>query len=48
MNLCSEEHDEVCFESPECPMCLLIKEIKDLEDEVSVLEAEIENLDAGL
>ena len=38
MNLCSEGHDEVCFEGTECPVCDQINCIAGLEDEINSLE----------
>lgn len=49
MNLCSDEHDEVCYEGYGCPVCRMEKEmddkINDLRQEVTNLEEEIDNLD---
>ena len=54
MNLCSDNHDEVCFEGRECPTCKIIKEfgetdeelekkIKELEDTIEYLKEEIQS-----
>ena len=42
MNICSENHDEICFEGRTCPACFKIEEIlKDLEDaRARILELE--------
>jgi hypothetical protein len=41
MNLCSEDHDEVCFDVPFCPVCELTD---DRDDEIKALKKEIEDL----
>lgn len=45
MNLCSDVHDEVCFEGRHCPVCPLYEEIgrltieiEDLQEKLSVLK----------
>lgn len=47
MNLCSDNHNEVCFETRNCPACDALsqkdKEISKLEDKISELEVELEN-----
>jgi len=44
MNLCSKNHDEICFEGRNCPFCDYIErtklEIKDLETYIDKLEEE--------
>ncbi len=37
MNLCSDGHEEVCYESNGCPVCGMEAEISALEDEVNDL-----------
>lgn len=44
MNLCSDGHDEVCYEGRDCPCCELIKTNSDLEDEIYDLKKEVEEL----
>ncbi|MFA6281884.1 MAG: hypothetical protein WCY05_05230 [Candidatus Omnitrophota bacterium] len=40
MNLCSENHDEICFEGRKCPLC----EMKDeLENEIQDLKEKLED-----
>ena len=54
MELCSDDHEEVCFEGKGCPVCemrgslqttidILEKEIISLKDEVADLESESPN-----
>ena len=40
MNLCSDGHDEVCYEGRDCPMCLLNGLIEELNIEVEDLKTE--------
>ena len=42
MNLCSNGHNEVCYESRSCPVCDKMEEIKDLENQIEKLQGEVE------
>lgn len=44
MNLCSEKHDEICFEGRKCPLCEAMIEIECLKDECDKREEEIDIL----
>ena len=48
MNLCSEDHEEVCYESKHCPACEVRKEkdgeISELKDKIADLEGEVADL----
>lgn len=51
MNLCSNDHDEVCYEGRLCPACEVKPELGETQDElakaetrISELETEIDNL----
>lgn len=35
MNLCSKNHDEVCFEGRVCPACELVTQLADLQQELA-------------
>lgn len=48
MELCSDGHDEVCFDSRYCPVCGALKDISALEDTINDLENEIEQLKAEI
>lgn len=52
MNICSEDHEEVCYEGRECPCCEIIKDkdqaISDLEDEVTDLKSQVAALESDL
>lgn len=49
MNLCSFNHDEICHENSTCPLCEKVDDfngsIKDLKDEISNLQNEIQSLE---
>lgn len=45
MNLCSDDHDEVCFEGRKCPACDLKKQVDDCESEITDLKSKIEQLE---
>ena len=46
MNLCDNDHQEVCYEARHCPICTLRedlrREITELEEKVEKLEAQLE------
>ena len=51
MELCSDGHQEICFDTPSCPLCKVIMEKIDLETReenarirISHLEKDVENL----
>lgn len=44
MNLCSDKHDEVCYDGGDCPVCGKLKEISDLEDKIYDLNETIDKL----
>lgn len=44
MTLCSDGHDEVCYEGRDCPACLLLETIKEKDDEIQSLNLEIDSL----
>lgn len=52
MYLCSERHEEICFESKRCPLCEALKEKAELEegknDEIDDLANEINDLQAQI
>jgi hypothetical protein len=41
MNLCSDNHDEVCYEGRKCPVCDMRE---DLQSSIDDLQKEIEEL----
>jgi hypothetical protein len=49
MNLCDNNHDEVCYEGRHCPACAvaddLNKDISRLEDKIIDLENQIKDLE---
>jgi predicted nucleic acid-binding Zn-ribbon protein len=48
MNLCSDDHDEVCYESNTCPVCDQMSKVKDLEGQVDSLEDEKKNAEKSI
>jgi hypothetical protein len=44
MNLCSEGHDEICYEGRNCPLCEKIEEIKAYEEQIDDLFVQIDKL----
>lgn len=44
MNLCSDDHDEVCYEGRKCPACEKEKERASLEGEIANLNDKIDDL----
>ena len=38
MNLCSDGHEEVCYEGRKCPVCVVVEQTKILGDKVEELE----------
>ena len=43
MNLCSNKHEEICYENEPCPVCEKMIEINDLQEEITFLKKEISN-----
>lgn len=41
MNLCSYNHEEICYEDRDCPLCLMIQEY---DETISNLETDIKEL----
>jgi len=50
MNLCSNGHDEICYEGHSCPVCELITDntskIESLEGQVKELEQKVEEAES--
>lgn len=44
MEICDHNHEEVCFEGKNCPVCPLVEENEDLKEEIRHLKKEIEDL----
>lgn len=43
MNLCSDGHQEVCYEGRTCPCC---EKMADMQKEIDNLQARVEELEA--
>ena len=44
MNLCSSNHDEICYDQKHCPLCEKIEENDDLENDLRKANDEISKL----
>ena len=55
MNLCNNDHDEICFTTTHCPLCIIRSELRidltsvtkdynDLEVELNELESDLESV----
>ena len=45
MDICSDNHEEICFagRGAKCPVCPLIQEIEELKAEINYLKKEFDN-----
>ena len=48
MELCSDGHDEVCYESHKCPVCEAHETLTARKDKIYDLEKKIDELEAEL
>ena len=50
MNLCSEQHEQVCYEEELCPVCEALEYkdsiIRDLNETIMILRKEVDKLEA--
>lgn len=50
MTLCSNKHDEICYEVRDCPLCAAIdsrdEEVRDLKSQLSEVEKERDDFQA--
>lgn len=46
MEFCSYKHEEIVFNSKSCPLCDIINEKKDLENELEYFKKELEILES--
>lgn len=44
MNICSEDPEEIVHESRNCPLCIAIEEINDLESQIGEIDKAISEL----
>ena len=45
MNLCSDGHDEICYEGRNCPCCAMLSDIAARNSEIDGLRDEIKSLE---
>jgi len=48
MNLCSSEHEEICYEGKYCPVCEKMAEISKLKNEISHLQDNLSDLESEM
>lgn len=48
MNICSDDHEEIVHEGRNCPMCGVIEEINDLEEQIAKEETTNDELRATI
>jgi polyhydroxyalkanoate synthesis regulator phasin len=48
MRLCDDDHDEICYDSRDCPLCEKQKEVDRLQEQVEELRDEIKELKEDL
>lgn len=44
MNLCSDNHDEVCYECRNCPACAAIQALAESDETITARDATIDEL----
>lgn len=44
MTLCSDNHEEVCYEGRNCPACSALDDFRDAENEIEKLNKTIEEM----
>lgn len=44
MQLCNNNHEQIVFDAPKCPLCVVLRQVVGLNIEVERLENENENL----
>lgn len=44
MDICSYDHDEICYEGRDCPLCIKLSEEKEQDQTITSLEKQIEDL----
>lgn len=48
MNICNDNHTEICYDSYNCPMCELLADLAQLRTEYEQLEQELNSLEEDL
>ena len=44
MNLCSNNHQDICYDGNICPLCLIKEELNEAESMIKKLEEDIDEL----
>ncbi len=44
MELCDDDHDQICFDQKNCPACEMLKKISDQDDEIYTLKETIDEM----
>lgn len=45
MDICSDDHDEICFTGRHCPCCEMLETIDGLNEELESLQTEVKTLE---
>jgi len=45
VELCSSGHDEVCFDGRSCPVCDVLADLLNAEEDIEILKADIRELE---
>jgi cell division protein FtsB len=45
MDLCSNQHQEICFDGRKCPLCVALDEIAAQKDDIKELECKVNDLE---
>ena len=48
MTLCSDGHDEVCYETNDCPCCELARNAQEAKDDLDIADNKIDELTAKI
>lgn len=44
MNICDDNHEEVCYSGRDCPVCKALEDVTSIESDLDSAEARIETL----
>jgi polyhydroxyalkanoate synthesis regulator phasin len=46
VELCSNQHQEICFDGRKCPLCVALDEISEQKDDIKELEGKVNDLES--